>query len=150
MPEAGYLPIPGKLARKGVKDMVRLSDARMSGTAYGTVVLHIAPDAAAGGPLAKVCNGDRIRLSVAERKLDLLVEPAELAGRPAPVPPDTDARLSPPLPPGNPPGRPRLRLRLSAPASYAELDCDAAAIMKRKLQRHLASFETRADARSSG
>jgi dihydroxy-acid dehydratase len=87
MPEAGYLPIPGKLARKGVKDMVRLSDARMSGTAYGTVVLHVAPDAAAGGPLAKVRNGDRIRLSVAERKLDLLVEPAELARRPAPVPP---------------------------------------------------------------
>jgi dihydroxy-acid dehydratase len=87
MPEAGYLPIPAKLARKGVKDMVRLSDARMSGTAYGTVVLHVAPDAAAGGPLAKVRNGDRIRLSVAERKLDLLVEPAELARRPAPVPP---------------------------------------------------------------
>jgi len=87
MPEAGYLPIPGKLARKGIKDMVRLSDARMSGTAYGTVILHIAPDAAAGGPLAKVRNGDRIRLSVAERKLDLLVESAELARRPAPVPP---------------------------------------------------------------
>ncbi|HUN47015.1 MAG TPA: dihydroxy-acid dehydratase [Stellaceae bacterium] len=87
MPEAGYLPIPGRLARKGVKDMVRISDARMSGTAYGTVVLHVAPDAASGGPLAKVRNGDRIRLSVAERKLDLLVDPAELARRPAPVPP---------------------------------------------------------------
>ena len=87
MPEAGYLPIPAKLARKGVKDMVRLSDARMSGTAYGTVVLHVAPDAAAGGPLAKVRSGDHIRLSVAERKLDLLVESAELARRPAPVPP---------------------------------------------------------------
>ncbi|HTZ79027.1 MAG TPA: dihydroxy-acid dehydratase [Stellaceae bacterium] len=87
MPEAGYLPIPGKLARKGVKDMVRISDARMSGTAYGTVVLHVAPDAASGGPLAKVRSGDRIHLSVAERKLDLLVDPAELARRPAPVPP---------------------------------------------------------------
>ena len=65
MPEAGYLPIPGKLARAGVKDMVRISDARMSGTAYGTVVLHVAPEAAAGGPLAAVRNGDRIALSVA-------------------------------------------------------------------------------------
>ncbi len=82
MPEAGYLPIPGKLARKGVKDMVRISDARMSGTAYGTVVLHVAPDAASGGPLAKVRNGDRIKISVTERRLDLMVDPAELARRP--------------------------------------------------------------------
>jgi dihydroxy-acid dehydratase len=87
MPEAGYLPIPGKLARKGVKDMVRISDARMSGTAYGSVVLHVAPDAASGGPLAKVRNGDRIHLSVAERRLDLLVEPAEMAHRPTTPPP---------------------------------------------------------------
>ena len=62
MPEAGYLPIPKKLARAGVKDMVRISDARMSGTAYGTIVLHVTPDAASGGPLALVRNGDRIRL----------------------------------------------------------------------------------------
>ncbi len=82
MPEAGYLPIPQKLARAGVKDMVRISDARMSGTAYGTVVLHIAPDAASGGPLARVQNGDRIRLSVKERKIDLLVPEDELARRP--------------------------------------------------------------------
>ncbi len=82
MPEAGYLPIPGKLARKGVKDMVRISDARMSGTAYGTVVLHVAPDSASGGPLAKVRNGDGIKISVAERRLDLMVDPAELARRP--------------------------------------------------------------------
>ena len=82
MPEAGYLPIPGKLARAGVKDMVRISDARMSGTAYGSIVLHVTPDAASGGPLAKVRNGDRIRLSVAERRLDLLVAPEELARRP--------------------------------------------------------------------
>jgi dihydroxy-acid dehydratase len=81
MPEAGYLPIPGKLAKAGVKDMIRLSDARMSGTAYGTVVLHVSPEAAAGGPLALVRNGDRIRLSVKERRLDLLVDAAELARR---------------------------------------------------------------------
>jgi dihydroxy-acid dehydratase len=83
MPEAGYLPIPGKLAKQGVKDMVRLSDARMSGTAFGTVILHIAPEAATGGPLSRVQNGDRIRLSVKDRRLDLLVDDAELAKRKA-------------------------------------------------------------------
>jgi dihydroxy-acid dehydratase len=96
MPEAGYLPIPGKLARAGVKDMLRLSDARMSGTAYGTVILHVAPDAASGGPLAKVRTGDRIRVSVRDRRLDLLVEDSELATRPAvptPTPPRGYARL---------------------------------------------------------
>jgi dihydroxy-acid dehydratase len=87
MPEAGYLPIPAKLARAGVKDMVRISDARMSGTAYGSIVLHVTPDAASAGPLAKVRNGDRIRLSVAERCLDLLVAPEELARRPVTPPP---------------------------------------------------------------
>ena len=81
MPEAGYLPIPAKLARAGVKDMVRISDARMSGTAYGTIVLHVSPEAAIGGPLALVQNGDRIRLSVSHRRLDLLVSEAELARR---------------------------------------------------------------------
>jgi dihydroxy-acid dehydratase len=81
MPEAGYLPIPAKLARAGVKDMVRISDARMSGTAYGTVVLHVTPDAASGGPLARVRTGDSIRLSIRERRLDLLVDPAELSAR---------------------------------------------------------------------
>ena len=81
MPEAGYLPIPKKLARAGVKDMVRISDARMSGTAYGAVVLHVTPDAASGGPLALVRTGDRIRLSVKEKRLDLLVDEAELARR---------------------------------------------------------------------
>jgi dihydroxy-acid dehydratase len=81
MPEAGYLPIPSKLARAGVKDMVRISDARMSGTAYGTIVLHVTPDAASRGPLALVRNGDRIRLSVAERRLELLVDDAELERR---------------------------------------------------------------------
>ena len=83
MPEAGYLPIPAKLARAGVKDMVRISDARMSGTAFGTIVLHVTPEAAAGGPLAAVRSGDRIRLSVKERRIDVLVEPSELARRAA-------------------------------------------------------------------
>jgi dihydroxy-acid dehydratase len=81
MPEAGYLPIPRKLARAGVRDMVRISDARMSGTAFGTIVLHVAPEAAIGGPLAAVRNGDRIRLSVADKRIDLLVEDAEIRRR---------------------------------------------------------------------
>jgi dihydroxy-acid dehydratase len=81
MPEAGYLPIPAKLARAGVKDMVRISDARMSGTAYGTIVLHVSPEAATGGPLALVRNGDRIRISVRSRQIDLLVAEDELARR---------------------------------------------------------------------
>jgi dihydroxy-acid dehydratase len=81
MPEAGYLPIPKKLAQAGVKDMVRISDARMSGTAFGTIVLHIAPEAAIGGPLAAVRNGDRIRLSVAHKRIDLLVEDVEIQKR---------------------------------------------------------------------
>jgi dihydroxy-acid dehydratase len=81
MPEAGYLPIPQKLARAGVKDMVRMSDCRMSGTAFGTIVLHITPEAAAGGPLGLVESGDRIRLSVQERRLDVLVAENVLARR---------------------------------------------------------------------
>ena len=81
MPEAGYMPIPLKLAKAGVKDMVRISDGRMSGTAFGTIVLHVVPEAALGGPLAYVQNGDRIRLSVSRRRLDLLVTPEELARR---------------------------------------------------------------------
>jgi dihydroxy-acid dehydratase len=83
MPEAGYLPIPAKLARAGLKDMVRISDARMSGTAYGTIVLHVSPEAAVGGPLALVRNGDRIRLSVRGRSIDLLVSESELQKRKA-------------------------------------------------------------------
>ncbi len=81
MPEAGYLPIPTKLSRAGVKDMVRISDARMSGTAFGAIVLHVSPESAVGGPLALVKSGDRIRLSVSGRKLELLVDDAELARR---------------------------------------------------------------------
>ncbi|HTS55143.1 MAG TPA: dihydroxy-acid dehydratase [Burkholderiales bacterium] len=87
MPEAGYLPIPKKLAQAGVKDMVRISDARMSGTAFGTVVLHVTPDAASGGTLAVVRSGDRIRLSVRERRLELLVSDEELVVRRAALPP---------------------------------------------------------------
>ncbi len=94
MPEAGYLPIPKKLATAGIKDMVRISDARMSGTAFGTIVLHITPDAASGGPLALVRSGDRIKLSVKNRTIDLLVDAAELNKRAAelPKPPEPPAR----------------------------------------------------------
>ena len=81
MPEAGYLPIPKKLARRGVKDMLRISDARMSGTAFGTIVLHITPDAASGGPLGLVRNGDRVHLSVKDRRIELRVGDAELKKR---------------------------------------------------------------------
>ena len=81
MPEAGYLPIPKKLARAGVKDMVRISDGRMSGTAAGTIVLHVTPESAIGGPLAWVQNGDRIRLDVEKREISLLVSDADLAKR---------------------------------------------------------------------
>ena len=118
MPEAGYLPIPAKLARAGVKDMVRISDARMSGTAYGTIVLHVSPEAAVGGPLALVRNGDRIRLSVKERQLDLLVDDARAGAARAPR---CDAAVAPPargyaqaLHRPRAPGRARLRLRLPA------------------------------------
>ncbi|HLZ05796.1 MAG TPA: IlvD/Edd family dehydratase [Bradyrhizobium sp.] len=87
MPEAGYLPIPKKLGRTGVKDMVRISDARMSGTAFGTIVLHITPESAVGGPLALVQNGDMIRLDVEKRSIDLLVDQAELKKRQAALKP---------------------------------------------------------------
>jgi dihydroxy-acid dehydratase len=91
MPEAGYIPIPKKLAAQGVKDMVRMSDARMSGTAFGTIVLHISPEAAAGGPLALVKTGDRIRLDVPAGRLDLLVAEDELARRRALLAPQPEA-----------------------------------------------------------
>ena len=81
MPEAGYLPIPRKLARAGVKDMVRISDGRMSGTAFGTIVLHVTPESAIGGPLAFVQNGDRIRLSVKNREISLLVSAEDMQQR---------------------------------------------------------------------
>jgi dihydroxy-acid dehydratase len=96
MPEAGSFPIPMKLARAGVKDMIRISDARMSGTAFGTIVLHVAPESAVGGPLALVKTGDRITLDVPKRKLELLVSAGELAKRrkawKAPAPPNGSDR----------------------------------------------------------
>ena len=121
MPEAGYLPIPMKLARGGVKDMVRISDARMSGTAFGTIVLHITPESAVGGPLALVRNGDMIRLDVAARSIDLLVDAAELEKRRLALPPAVDAgmgaaRLCASVQRNHPAGRRRLRLRLHARA----------------------------------
>jgi len=98
MPEAGSIPIPTKLATQGVRDMVRISDARMSGTAYGAVVLHVSPEAAAGGPLALVKDGDIVKLDLAGRRIDLLVDEAELAKRradwsPPPLPDRGYARL---------------------------------------------------------
>lgn len=81
MPEAGYLPIPKKLSSKGVKDMIRISDARMSGTAFGTIILHVTPEASIGGPLSLVRNGDRIKLSVKNKSIELLVDEQELNKR---------------------------------------------------------------------
>ena len=81
MAEVGNMPLPPKVLRMGITDMVRISDARMSGTAYGTVVLHTAPEAAAGGPLTVVRNGDLIELDVPKRRLHLHVSDAELARR---------------------------------------------------------------------
>ena len=81
MPEAGYLPIPRKILARGIKDMVRISDARMSGTAFGTIVLHITPESAVGGPLSLVRTADRIRLDTAGRRIDVLVEAAEWESR---------------------------------------------------------------------
>ena len=114
MPEAGYIPIPKKLAARGVKDMVRISDARMSGTAFGTIVLHANPESAVGGPLALVATGDRIRLDVTGRRLDLLVPDEELTTR--------RARWSPPPPhPGSERGY--LRLFLDS-VTQADRGCD--------------------------
>ncbi|HEY7646338.1 MAG TPA: dihydroxy-acid dehydratase [Hyphomicrobiales bacterium] len=112
MPEAGYLPIPAKLAREGLKDMVRISDARMSGTAYGTIVLHVSPESAVGGPLALARNGDRIRLSVKARSIDLLVAEDELRKR--------KAQWSPPV---SPPARGYAKLYMDH-VLQAEHGCD--------------------------
>ncbi len=89
MAEVGNMPIPAKLLRQGVRDMIRISDARMSGTAYGTVVLHVAPEATAGGPLAFVQNGDIITLDVPARSLHLHIDDAEMAARRAAWTPPT-------------------------------------------------------------
>ena len=116
MPEAGYIPIPRELARAGVKDMARISDARMSGTAFGTVVLHAAPEAAVGGPLALVETGDRIRLDVSARRLDVLLSEGALAAR--------RAAWSPPPPhPGSERGWLNLYLR---EVEQADKGCDLA------------------------
>ena len=115
MPEWGFLPLPKKILASGVRDMVRLSDARMSGTAFGTVVVHVTPESAAGGPLAAVRNGDRISLNVPQRRLDLLVEDREIQRRLHESPPSAprpQARLRLHARPARPPGRHRLRLRL--------------------------------------
>ncbi len=112
MPEAGYLPIPSRLARAGVKDMVRISDARMSGTAFGTIVLHVSPESAVGGPLALVRSGDRIRLSVRERRIDLVVSEKEL-----------QARKSAWKPPATPPARGYAKLYMDH-VLQAEHGCD--------------------------
>jgi hypothetical protein len=111
MPEAGYLPIPAKLAKAGVKDMVRISDARMSGTAYGTIVLHVSPEAAVGGPLALVKNGDRIKLSVRERRIELLVDEKEIQKRKSAWKPPVTARA-------------RLREAVHGPRAPGEHGCD--------------------------
>jgi dihydroxy-acid dehydratase len=94
MPEWGHLPIPAKLLRSGVSDLLRISDARMSGTSYGAVVLHVSPESAVGGPLALVQSGDRVRLDVGARSLDLVVDDAELTRRREAwtPPPDKDGR----------------------------------------------------------
>ncbi|MBI4624692.1 MAG: dihydroxy-acid dehydratase [Verrucomicrobia bacterium] len=113
MPEAGYIPIPKKLARQGVKDMVRISDGRMSGTALGTIVVHVTPEAAIGGPLAAVRPGDRIRLSVANRALAVLITEAEIARRSAAAP----------NPAENPANRGYLKLFLQS-VTQADQGCD--------------------------
>ena len=94
MPEAGYIPIPRKLAQQGIKDMVRISDARMSGTAFGTIVLHVCPEAAVGGPLALVRDGDQITLDVPNRLLSLDVDETELERRRAELTPITTEKES--------------------------------------------------------
>jgi dihydroxy-acid dehydratase len=90
MPEVGNMPIPRVLVEKGVRDMVRVSDARMSGTAFGTVMLHVSPEAQAGGPLALVKTGDGIRLSASKGQLDTLVDEAELESRRAAWQPEAE------------------------------------------------------------
>ena len=93
MPEAGLIPIPKKLAKQGVKDMVRISDGRMSGTAAGTIILHVAPESAVGGPLSLVRTGDQIQLDVATRQLNMLVSDQELERRRAEQPVVSSAEL---------------------------------------------------------
>jgi dihydroxy-acid dehydratase len=116
MPESGYIPIPCKLAQAGVKDMLRVSDARMSGTAFGAIVLHATPEAAIGGPLALVETGDRIRLDVDARSLELLVDDATLTNR-------REVWAPPPAHPGAERGWLKLYL---AEVEQADKGCDLA------------------------
>lgn len=108
------MPLPKKLLEVGLRDMVRLSDARMSGTAYGTVILHVSPESHVGGPLALVQNGDIIRLDGPARSLDLLVDEAELLRRKAALP-------EPPTPPNSERGYANLHVNH---VLQAELGCD--------------------------
>ena len=134
MPEWGMLPLPVKLLKQGVREMMRISDARMSGTSYGACILHVSPEAAVGGPLALVRTGDMIEVDVEARQLNLLVSEDELQRRraewrPKPV---AAARLRPPVRAAHQPGARRLRLRLPprhrAPARARDpLRCPAAA-----------------------
>ena len=128
MAEVGNMPLPPKVLRKGITDMVRISDARMSGTAYGTVVLHTSPEAAAGGPLALVQDGDMIELDVPARSLKLEVSDEELARRRALWKPlrGAQARLAEAVcraraagPPGRRPRLPRRRERRRRAARFA-------------------------------
>ena len=106
MPEAGFMPLPRKILERGVRDMVRISDARMSGTAFGTVVLHVSPESAIGGPLALVRDGDMISLDANSGRLDLLVDDAELERRRAELQVRTYYQRT---------HRPRLHARLQPP-----------------------------------
>ena len=133
MPEAGYIPIPKKLAQQGVKDMVRISDARMSGTAFGTIVLHITPEAAVGGPLALVETGDRIRLDIDERRLELCVAPDELERR--------RARLTLPQPDESVSGYRRLYVRH---VLQADAGCDFDFMVAERLDEAAPTLPVRA------
>ena len=117
MPEWGMLPIPKKLLKQGVRDMVRISDARMSGTSYGTCVLHVSPESAVGGPLALVRDGDLIELDVQARRIHLHVSEAELARRRAELEAAGAAvrpRLRAAVLPADHAGERRLRLQVPA------------------------------------
>ena len=130
MPEWGMLPIPLKLVKAGVRDMVRISDARMSGTSYGACILHVAPEAFVGGPFAFVQTGDVIELDVAARRLHLEISDDELARRRAawtPPKPRADTRLRRDLLTARRPGQRRLRLRRTGPRAAADRAGDSLA-----------------------
>ena len=142
MPEWGQLPVPRRLLERGVKDVVRISDARMSGTAFGTVVLHVAPESAAGGPLAIVRDGDPIVLDVEQRRLDLDLPADEIAGRLASSRRRrrTTREARRPVPRPRPPGRRGLRLRLP-PGPPGRACRERAARPAQRLDRRLVAGE---------